>query len=137
MRIPASLWCSSPCPTPTPRPRFAVGTSEGLYIVERDQTDWITKRIPAPGDVSGGRRVSGGRHGGSSHTSVTGVEWLSSEVVVCGLKDSAIFLHDVRSRGSASRLQHTHSVGKIRKVDPYRLVVSGQRSVRINFWIWV
>lgn len=50
-------------------------------------------------------------------------------MIASGLKDSTIFLHDLRSGGTATRLQHSHSVSKIRTVDPYRLVVAGINSV--------
>jgi hypothetical protein len=65
----------------------------------------------------------------SSHALVTSVEWLSADVIAAGLKDSAIFLHDLRSGGTATRLQHPHAVQKIRRVDPYRIVVAGLNSV--------
>lgn len=61
----------------------------------------------------------------SAHSVVNSVEWMSSNVVASGLADSAVNLTDLRSGGTATRLQHGHSVGKIRRVDPYRLVVSG------------
>ena len=50
-------------------------------------------------------------------------------MIASGLKNSTVFLHDVRSQGTATRLQHPHAVSKIRKVDSYRLVVAGQKSV--------
>lgn len=59
------------------------------------------------------------------------VEWLTSDVIVSGLSDSSIFFHDIRSGGTVTRLQHSHAVSKIRKVDPYRLVVAGYKSVRL------
>lgn len=58
------------------------------------------------------------------------MEWLSSDVIASGLRNSTIFLHDLRSGGSAARLQHPHSVSKIRKVDEYRIVAAGHNSVR-------
>lgn len=65
----------------------------------------------------------------SSHALVTSVEWLSPNIIASGLKDSSIFVHDLRSGGSAMRLQHSHAVAKIRSVDEYRLVVGGINSV--------
>lgn len=65
----------------------------------------------------------------SSHTNVSAVEWLSSDVIASGLRNSSVFLHDLRSGGSATRLQHPHIVTKIRKLDPYRLMVAGYNSV--------
>lgn len=57
------------------------------------------------------------------------MEWLSSDVIASGLRNSTVFLHDLRSGGSAVRLQHPHAVSKIRKVDEYRMVVAGHNSV--------
>lgn len=57
------------------------------------------------------------------------MEWLSSDVIASGLRNSTVFLHDLRSGGSATRLKHPHSVSKIRKVDEYRMVVGGYNSV--------
>lgn len=127
IRIPESLWCSAPCPTGQ-NALFAVGTSDGLYTVEGVGYRWTLSKKPFPNNVLTGRPVSN-RHIGSSHAVVTSVEWLSSDVIACGLKDSAVFLHDLRSGGTATRLQHPHSVSKIRRVDSYRLVVAGQKSV--------
>lgn len=63
------------------------------------------------------------------------VEWLTSDVIVSGLSDSSIFFHDIRSGGTVTRLQHSHAVSKIRKVDPYRLVVAGYKSVRLFLFL--
>lgn len=60
---------------------------------------------------------------------VTTVEWLSDEVIAAGLKDSTVFLHDVRSGGSASRLRHNGPVARICRVDEWRVVVGGVHSV--------
>ena len=65
----------------------------------------------------------------SSHALVNSVEWLSPTVIAAGLKDSTIFLHDLRSGGTATRLQHPHMVSRIRRVDEHRLVVAGINSV--------
>lgn len=105
-----------------------MGTSDGLHTLEGFGSHWTLSKKPFPNDVISGQPVLRKRVD-SSHALVTSVEWLSSTVIASGLKDSAIFLHDLRSGGSATRLQHTHSVAKIRKVDPYRLVAAGQNSV--------
>ena len=60
---------------------------------------------------------------------VTTVEWLSDEVIAAGLKDSTVFLHDVRSGGSALRLRHNGPVARICRVDEWRVVVGGVHSV--------
>ena len=68
-----------------------------------------------------------------SHEVVYTVEWLSPNVIAAGLRDSTIYLHDLRSGGTATRLQHPEAVSKIRTVDEYRLVVAGSTSVSYTF----
>lgn len=82
--------------------------------MEGQQGHWVLSK----------RRMPGGRA-----WDITAVEWLTSDVVVSGLRNSAILLHDLRSNGWSERLQHAHSVAKVRKVDEYRLVVAGYKSV--------
>ncbi|KAL3461095.1 hypothetical protein BJX64DRAFT_171446 [Aspergillus heterothallicus] len=122
----SSLWCSSPSPAGEV-PRFAVGTSDGLYTLEGFGSYWALskKGFPTVGGHPKHRRVD------SSHALITAVEWLSSDVIAAGLKDSTIFLHDIRSGGSAARLQHPHAVTKIRNIDPYRIVVAGINSLQM------
>ncbi|KAL4776873.1 hypothetical protein BDW60DRAFT_213465 [Aspergillus nidulans var. acristatus] len=124
----SSLWCSAPSPT-SDIPRFAVGTSDGLYTLEGFGSYWTLSKKPFPNDKSSGNPKK--RRTDSSHALITAVEWLSSDVIAAGLKDSTIFLHDVRSGGSATRLQHPHAVTKIRKLDPYRIVVAGINSLQM------
>ncbi|KAL4915773.1 hypothetical protein BDW62DRAFT_120209 [Aspergillus aurantiobrunneus] len=124
----SSLWCSSPSPTGD-MPRFAVGTSDGLYTLEGFGSYWALSKKPFPNDKSLGNPKR--RRTDSSHALITAVEWLSPDVIAAGLKDSTIFLHDLRSGGSAARLQHNHAVTKIRKVDPYRIVVAGINSLQM------
>ena len=124
-----SLWCSAACPEGS-TPRFAVGTSQGLHTIEGFGSYWSLSKKPFANDVVTGKPVPH-RKMDSSHALVTSVEWLSSDVIAGGLLDSTVFLHDLRSGGTATRLQHTHAVSKIRKVDPYRLVVAGLNSVRL------
>lgn len=123
----SSLWCSSPCPTGN-IPLFAVGTSEGLHTLEGIGYGWSLspKPFPHPENTPLDTIPPRPKH---SHASVMSVEWLTSDVIVSGLRDSSIFFHDLRSRGTVTRLQHNRSVAKIRKVDEYRLAVSGRQSV--------
>lgn len=124
IRTGPSLWCSAACPT-GPKALFAIGTSEGLYTVEGYGSHWTLCHKPFPmGETEKFRRKPD-----SSHTNVSAVEWLSSDVIASGLRNSSVFLHDLRSGGSATRLQHSHIVTKIRKLDPYRLMVAGYNSV--------
>ncbi|OJJ47948.1 hypothetical protein ASPZODRAFT_131562 [Penicilliopsis zonata CBS 506.65] len=129
IRTTPSLWCSAACPTGE-KPLFAIGTSHGLHTLEGFGSHWTLSKKPFPNDVISGQPVLQ-RRNDSSHATVTSVEWLSPDVIASGLKDSAIFLHDLRSGGTATRLQHPHSVTKIRKVDQYRLVVAGLKSLEM------
>ncbi|KAI9372006.1 hypothetical protein BJX61DRAFT_534342 [Aspergillus egyptiacus] len=124
----SSLWCSSPSPTGD-IPRFAIGTSEGLYTLEGFGSYWTLSKKPFPNDKAAGDPKR--RRTDSSHALITAVEWLSTDVIAAGLKDSTIFLHDIRSSGSAARLQHPHAVTKLRKLDPYRIVVAGINSLQM------
>ncbi|KAL5333481.1 hypothetical protein BJX70DRAFT_61467 [Aspergillus crustosus] len=124
----SSLWCSSPAPTGEV-PRFAIGTSDGLYTLEGFGSYWSLNKKPFPNDNSIGKPKR--RQTDSSHALITAVEWLSSDVIAAGLKDSTIFLHDTRSGGSAVRLQHPHAVTKLRKLDEYRIVVAGINSLQM------
>ncbi|PWY94901.1 hypothetical protein BO94DRAFT_213279 [Aspergillus sclerotioniger CBS 115572] len=129
LRTSSSLWCSSACPTGD-APLFAVGTSDGLYTLEGLGSYWALSKKSFANDALTGKPISH-RRVDSSHAVVTSVEWLSSDVIAAGLKDSAIFLHDLRSGGSATRLQHPHAVTKMRRVDPYRIVVAGINSLQM------
>jgi len=124
IRTTPSLWCSAACPIGD-KALFAVGTSNGLHTLEGFGSHWTVSQKPFPNDA--GSRKHGNQqgfreHGNSSHSSVNAVEWLSGDVIASGMRNSSVFLHDLRSGGSATRLQHPHSVTKIRKIDPYRLV---------------
>ena len=92
---------------------------------------WALSKKSFANDALTGKPISH-RRVDSSHAVVTSVEWLSSDVIAAGLKDSAIFLHDLRSGGSATRLQHPHAVTKMRRVDSYRIVVAGINSVCVR-----
>ncbi|KAJ5820376.1 hypothetical protein N7474_005967 [Penicillium riverlandense] len=126
IRTTPSLWCSAACPTGS-KALFAIGTSDGLHTLEGFGSHWTLSQKPFPGDTKPGSH----RRSDSSHASVTAVEWLSQDVIASGLKDSTVFLHDLRSGGSATRLQHPHFVSKIRRIDPYRLVVAGHNSLQM------
>ncbi|KAL4884383.1 hypothetical protein BJY04DRAFT_182363 [Aspergillus karnatakaensis] len=126
----SSLWCSAPSPTGDV-PRFAVGTSDGLYTLEGLGSYWSLSKKPFPNDNIKPTGKTKRRQTDSSHSLITAVEWLSPDVIAAGLKDSTIFLHDTRSGGSAARLQHPHAVSKIKKLDPYRIVVAGINSLQM------
>ncbi|KAH8431885.1 uncharacterized protein LDX57_009535 [Aspergillus melleus] len=129
LRTAASLWCSAACPDGS-KPVFAIGTSDGLHTLEGFGSYWALSKKPFASDVFTGKPIMH-RRVDSSHALVSSVEWLSSDVIAAGLKDSAIFLHDLRSGGTATRLQHDHAVVKIKKFDEYRLVVGGMTSLHM------
>lgn len=130
IRFSPTIWCSAACPTGT-KALFAVGTSDGLHTLEGSGDHWTLSQKPLPNEANTGHQGFR-RHGDSSDACVKAVEWLTSDLIASGLRNSTVFLHDLRSGGSAVRLQHPHSVDKIRKVDPYRLVVGGYNSVILS-----
>jgi hypothetical protein len=143
IRTTPSLWCSAACPIGD-KALFAIGTSNGLHTLEGFGSHWTVSQKPFPNDShprKNGNQQGFREHGNSSHASVSTVEWLNPDVIASGMRNSTIFLHDLRSGGSAARLQYPHSVTKIRKVDPYRILASGYNSVRLFtiripfFWI--
>ncbi|CAI7604868.1 unnamed protein product [Penicillium pancosmium] len=133
IRTTPSLWCSAACPIGD-KTLFAIGTSNGLHTLEGFGSHWTVSQKPFPNDSHARKHSSqqGFReHGNSSHASVSSVEWLNPDVIASGMRNSTIFLHDLRSGGSAARLQYPHSVTKIRKVDPYRILASGYNSLQM------
>ncbi|PGH18862.1 hypothetical protein AJ79_00275 [Helicocarpus griseus UAMH5409] len=103
------VWCSAPCPSTTSS-IFAAGKVNDLLLVTGIESDWNTQTV----EMSPNAEVN-----------VMSVEWLTSRVVMSGLTNSLVLLHDIRSRDTASRLQHRHGVFKVRKVDDWRIVVAG------------
>ena len=123
-KVDSTLFCTAACPTED-KALFAVGTSEGLHTLEgaRDRWTYSDKPFPQNGIQNFKRRHN------SSHACVTAVDWLSTNVIASGLRDSTVFLHDLRSNGSAARLQHPHTVSKLLRVDEHRIVVAGHDTV--------
>jgi WD40 repeat protein len=56
---------------------------------------------------------------------------MSPDVIAAGQKNYNIFLHDLRSGGSATRLQHNDAVMDLKKMDENRLVAAGPSSLRM------
>ncbi|KAF4766388.1 hypothetical protein HAV15_010998 [Penicillium sp. str.  len=126
---PMSFWCSAAQPTGSSA-HFAIGTSEGLHTLEGTSSHWSLSKKPFKGNTVSthtGRRSDRSQ---SKH-SVHAVEWMSQDVIAAGQKNSKIFLHDLRSGGSATRLQHNDSVMEMKQMDEYRLVAAGPRSLRM------
>ncbi|OQE42086.1 hypothetical protein PENCOP_c004G08695 [Penicillium coprophilum] len=126
---PMSFWCSAAQPT-TSSAHFAIGTSEGLHTLEGTSNHWSLSKKPFKGNAvsTSNRRRSENNQG---KTSVHAVEWMSPDVIAAGQKNSKIFLHDLRSGGSATRLQHNDAVMAMKKMDEHRLVAAGPSSLRM------
>ncbi|KAJ5258691.1 hypothetical protein N7524_010247 [Penicillium chrysogenum] len=123
---PMSFWCSAAQPTGSTA-HFATGTSEGLHTLEGTSSHWCLSKKPFKGNT-----VSTGNRRRSQRTqSVHAVEWMSPDVIAAGQKNSKIFLHDLRSGGSATRLQHSDAVMEMKQMDEYRLVAAGPTSLRM------
>lgn len=116
-----TFWTSAPNPY-SDDPSFAIGTSSGLLTFEGNSGDWSITRRLAPAPRRRGRIML-------ANPEMDAVEWLSVNVIASGMRDSSIWLSDVRHNGMVKRLQHPHAVSEIRKVDDYRLVVAGCKSV--------
>lgn len=124
VKVDSTLFSTAACPTKD-KALFAVGTSEGLHTLEGSRDRWTYSNKPYPQD--GIQKFS--RRPDSSHACVTAVDWLSTNVIASGLRDSTVFLHDLRSNSSAARLQHPHTVSKLLRVDEHRIVVAGHDTV--------
>jgi hypothetical protein len=126
---PTTIWSSSPSPLGS-TPRFAIGTSKGLYTLNSAERDWSLTKVGFP---SGPREKP--RNEGFSANQVLSVEWLTQDLIGCGLRDSSIFFYDYRCNGLATRLQHPHAVEKIRALDSWRLIAAGNRWVGSNVYL--
>ncbi|KAJ5502515.1 hypothetical protein N7463_005389 [Penicillium fimorum] len=126
---PMSFWCSAAQPAASSA-HFAIGTSEGLHTLEGTNSDWKLSKKPFKGNTvsTSNRRRS---ENNQSKNSVHAVEWMSPDVIAAGQKNSKIFLHDLRSGGSATRLQHNDAVMEMKKMDEHRLVAAGPSSLRM------
>lgn len=124
---PMSFWCSAAQPTGSSA-HFAIGTSEGLHTLEGTSSHWSLSKKPFKGNTVSTHTSRRSDRSQSKH-SVHAVEWMSQDVIAAGQKNSKIFLHDLRSGGSATRLQHNDSVMEMKQMDEYRLVAAGPRSV--------
>ncbi|OAX82183.1 hypothetical protein ACJ72_03468 [Emergomyces africanus] len=101
------IWCSAACPSTT-ESIFAAGKSNDLLLITGVESYWSTRTVKM-----------------SVTADVMAVEWLTPRVVMSGMANSLVQFHDLRSRDTASRLQHPHGVYKIRRVDEWRVVVAG------------
>jgi hypothetical protein len=122
-----SFWCSAAQPTGSST-HFAIGTSEGLHTLEVVGGSWVLSKKPHKGETvqpDNGRRSEHRQNKNSVHA----VDWLSPTVIAAGQKSSRIFLHDLRSAGSATRLKHNDAVMDMKSMDEYRLVAAGPTSV--------
>ncbi|CDM27484.1 hypothetical protein DTO013E5_2779 [Penicillium roqueforti] len=125
---PMSFWCSAAQPAGSSA-YFAIGTSEGLHTLEGTSSHWTLSKKPFKGNILPTRTRAPPKH--SSQRSVHAVEWMSQDVIAAGQKNSNIFLHDMRSGGSATRLRHNDAVMEMKQMDEYRLVAAGPSSLRM------
>ncbi|KXG54188.1 uncharacterized protein PGRI_073320 [Penicillium griseofulvum] len=126
---PMSFWCSAAQPTASSA-HFAIGTSEGLHTLEGTTSHWSLSKKPFKGNTVSTSNRRRSEHN-QNKTSVHAVEWMSPDVIAAGQKNSNIFLHDLRSGGSATRLQHNDAVMEMKKMDENRLVAAGPSSLRM------
>lgn len=125
-----TLWSTAAAPpTSSSTAPFALGTSHGLHILRAEGPYWSLSHHSVPYSKHFDLDIDQQLGTDSTHVQVTSVEWLSSEVVAAGLRDSTVFLHDLRSNGCATRLKHPSAVTGIKKVDEWRVVVGGFGSV--------
>jgi hypothetical protein len=122
---PTTIWSSSASP-PGSTPRFAIGTSKGLYTLTSGGLDWSLAKVGFP--HSNGPREKPRSENYSANQVLT-VEWLTQDLIGCGLRDSSIFFYDYRCNDLATRLQHPHAVEKIRALDSWRLIAAGHHWV--------
>ncbi|KAJ5925595.1 hypothetical protein N7454_008234 [Penicillium verhagenii] len=128
IRMNSTVFCSAACPTKD-RALFAIGTSRGVATLEGELDRWTVSNKPFPqgADNDFARRAD------SSHACVTAVDWLSTNVIAAGMRDSTVILHDLRSFYSASRLQHPETVSKIVRVSEHCLAVAGPSKADVEF----
>ncbi|KAJ5542407.1 hypothetical protein N7461_008410 [Penicillium sp. DV-2018c] len=126
---PMTFWCSAAQRTASST-HFAIGTSEGLHTLEAANDTWVLSKKPFNGQTVqiNNRAVSERRR---YQNTVHAVEWLSPTVIAAGQKSSRIFLHDLRSAASATRLRHNDAVMDMKSMDEYRLVAAGPTSLRM------
>ncbi|KAJ5924403.1 hypothetical protein N7466_008590 [Penicillium verhagenii] len=126
IRMNSTVFCSAACPTKD-RALFAIGTSGGVATLEGELDRWTVSNKPFPrgGDNDFARRAD------SSHACVTAVDWLSTNVIAAGMRDSTVILHDLRTFYSATRLQHPETVSKIVRVSEHCLAVAGPSKLQL------
>jgi hypothetical protein len=127
----ATLWCSAARPDPD-NPLFAIGTSDGLYTVavNPDRLTLTRAHIPIPQKASGRKNFNSNKQVSTNSMNLISVEWLSGTVIASGFRNSYLYLSDLRSNGHSKRIKHPHPIEQIRKIDDYRLVLAGYKSVR-------
>ncbi|KAJ6028199.1 hypothetical protein N7540_003775 [Penicillium herquei] len=125
----ANVLSSAACPEGSV-PIFALGTSEGLCVLNGEESNWSLTWPPwlssEPRSIQRRSPCYVNRH-----TTVTSVDWLSGSVILGGRQDSSVLLHDNRARETITRFQHPEPVFKVRKVDANRVVVMGHHSMNM------
>ncbi|TIA62946.1 hypothetical protein D6C77_02430 [Aureobasidium pullulans] len=106
-----ALWTASPCPAGATRDVIAIGSSEGVYMLD------------SRGDLLQHHRL---------REDVRSIDWLTPTVAVGGTKSSPVYLWDARAAGTSLRFKHTSGVTGVRSLgDGSRVLVSGFKGTSI------
>ncbi|THX86956.1 hypothetical protein D6D04_01110 [Aureobasidium pullulans] len=106
-----ALWTASPCPAGATRDVIAIGSSEGVYMLD------------SRGDLLQHHRL---------REDVRSIDWLTPTVAVGGTKSGPVYLWDARAAGTSLRFKHTSGVTGVRSLgDGSRVLVSGFKGTSI------
>ena len=112
-----TFWAAAPGPEPTV-PGFAIATSHGTALAAESQSSWSIQRL------QNFKREDG--DGASSE--VLAVDWLDTNVVLSGCRDSTVTLWDTRASGGGATsrpVRHASCINHVRRLDGSRIVVAG------------
>jgi WD40 repeat protein len=100
-----TLWTASPSPTGATQDIVAIGSSDGVYMI--DSRGYLVHHHRLTEDVRS-------------------VDWLTPTVAVGGTKSKPVYLWDARAAGKSLRFKHTSGVTGVRSLgDGSRVLVSG------------
>ncbi|KAI5273770.1 hypothetical protein E4T47_03075 [Aureobasidium subglaciale] len=106
-----TLWTASPSPMGAASDVIAIGSSEGVYMLN------------AQGDYLQHHRL---------REDVRSIDWLTPNVAVGGTRTGPVYLWDVRADGASLRFKHTSGVTGVRSLgDGSRVLVSGFKGASI------
>ncbi|KAK2746228.1 hypothetical protein FQN57_003350 [Myotisia sp. PD_48] len=113
---------------------------DSLLISFRKRADWVTSAAACPSTTTSlfaigcSRDLTFVKCEGSQSildiaetfpADITALDWLGDNVVIAGLRNSLITLHDIRCKSSAWRMNHSHGIQAVKKVDDTKIVVAG------------